>query len=146
MTGVEVKVGTKVLVGVSVAAGFGTSISRTEQPKSIEAASAMVRVTRHFLAISLLSIPYFSNYRQVLGTAQVGIRASALARVPILRLPRLQPCAAPYGLLCEDRSAREGWWMPSSGCGGPGFPLPGEKALAIDADGGETKDAHHQSL
>ncbi len=92
VTGVEVKVGTKVLVGVSVAAGSGTSISRTEQPKSIVAASAMVRITRHFLAISLLSIPYFSHYRQVLGTAQVGIRAAhdTLPEVPAL-LPRLCP-------------------------------------------------------
>jgi hypothetical protein len=79
VTGVEVKVGTKVLVGVGVDVGARPSISGTEQPISTAALSATVKMTRHFLVIWPLSLPYSPHYRRITYTVQIGASPAGIA-------------------------------------------------------------------
>jgi hypothetical protein len=104
--GVEVNVGTKVLVAVGVDVGARPSISGTEQPIRIAALSVTVKMTRHILIIWPLSLPYSPHYRRIPEPVQIGAWPADMACLGTyvgLQVHRMRVCG-----LCRQRRLADG--------------------------------------
>ena len=144
--GVEVKVGTKVFVGVGVAAGLWNS-PPSEHPTSIAANRGRIKNATSFLLITLLSLPYCVHYSRLRTECKPVTGADQRASLPIWTMRnRYAPGASAGMMLWSDVVGHvacdtEGivplacaaslvagdcrhWWRGES-MGGPSPPCPG---------------------